>query len=91
MILLTYWCFVLLERFGKFTYILTMFYKKIYLKISGVNHYSLLLMRFLDEVLIKQSIRFFTRKGKSDLVDTFISIVKKLFVSKAVIFSNLRR
>jgi len=71
-----------------------MFYKKIYLKISEVNHYSLLLMRFLDEVLIKQSIRFFTRKGKSvksSLVDTFISIVKKLFVSKAVIFSNFGR
>jgi len=68
-----------------------MAYKKIYLKISGVNHYSLLLMRFLDKVLIKQSIRFFTRTVKSVLVDTFISIVKKLFVSKAVIFSSLRR
>ena len=52
---------------------------------------SVFLMRFLDEVLIEQSIRFFTRTVKSVLVDTFISIVKKLFVSKAVIFSSLRR
>jgi hypothetical protein len=75
-----------------------MFYKKIYLKklVFGFNPEqkktdTVYLVRFLNEVLIKQSIRFFTRKGKSNLVDTFISIVKKLFVSKAVIFSNLRR
>ena len=78
-----------------------MFYKKIYLKklVFGFNPEqkktdTVYLVRFLNEVLIKQSIRFFTRKGKSvksSLVDTFISIVKKLFVSKAVIFSNFGR
>ena len=78
-----------------------MFYKKIYLKklVFGFNPKqkktdTVYLVRFLNEVLIKQSIRFFTRKGKSvksSLVDTFISIAKKLFVSKTVIFSNLRR
>ena len=42
------------------------------------------LVRFLN-------LSLFTRTVKSVLVDTFISIVKKLFVSKAVIFSSLRR
>ncbi len=98
MILLVHSFLVLVECFGKFTYILTMFYKKIYLKnlVFGFNPEqkktdTVYLVRFLNEVLIKQSIRFFTRKGKSNLVDTFISIVKKLFVSKAVIFSNFGR
>lgn len=68
-----------------FVYNLTMSYKRIYLKIP------VLLVCFLNEVLIKQSIRFFARIVKSVLVDSFIRIVKKLFVSKTVIFSSLRR
>ena len=65
-----------------------MLYKKLYLKISEVNHYSLLLMRFLNEGLNAYLFTlFFARTLKSVLVDAFISIVKKLFVSKAVISS----
>ena len=65
-----------------------MLYKKLYLKISGVNHYSLLLMRFLNEGLNAYLFTlFFAKTLKSVLVGTLKSTVKKLSVSKAGIFS----
>ena len=65
-----------------------MLYKKLYLKISGVNHYSLLLMRFLNEGLNAYLFTlFFAKTLKSVLVGSLNTTVKKLLVSKAGIFS----
>ena len=65
-----------------------MLYKKLYLKISGVNHYSLLLMRFLNEGLNAYLFTlFFAKTLKSVLVGSLNTTVKKLSVSKAGIFS----
>ena len=50
-----------------------MLYIKIYLKISKANHFSLLLMRFLNEVLMKQSTRFYTRTIKL-VLERFIQV-----------------
>ena len=88
-----YW-FICYLHHWPFWYKVMMLYEKIYLKML-VRGFSPMMtklnkgfpMRFLNEILMKKSTCFFTRNDKSVLVDTLISIVKKLFVSKTVIFS----
>jgi len=88
-----YWFICYLHHWS-FWYKVMMLYEKIYLKML-VRGFSPMMtklnkgfpMRFLNEILMKKSTCFFTRNDKSVLVDTLISIVKKLFVSKTVIFS----